>query len=165
MNLFLWNLLLAIFWAAVGGTLTGASLLTGFAAGYIVLLIAKPLLGQSKYYTTVWRALGFIAFYIWEIFISSLRVAHDVLTPTHHMRPGVLAVSLDARTAVEITLLANLVSLTPGTLSLDVSPDRRVLYLHVMYLDADPDVTRRGIKVRLERRVLELLRMREPREG
>ena len=158
MSLFLWNLLLALFWAAVGGSMTVASLLAGFAAGYVVLLIAKPVLGPSKYYTTVWRTLRFMAFYIGELFVSSLRVAHDVLTPTHHMRPGVLAVSLDARTAVEITLLANLVSLTPGTLSLDVSPDRRVLYIHVMYLDADAETTRRAIKERLERRVLELLR-------
>ncbi len=58
---------------------------------------------------------------------------------------------------VEITLLANLVTLTPGTLSLDVSEDRSTLFVHAMFVD-DPDVLRREIKHGFERRVLELLR-------
>jgi multicomponent Na+:H+ antiporter subunit E len=75
------------------------------------------------------------------------------------MRPGVIAVPLDAKTDAEITLLANLITLTPGTLSLDLSPDRGVLYVHTMYIDQDDvERARRQIKDNLERRVLELLR-------
>jgi len=73
------------------------------------------------------------------------------------MRPGILAVPLDAQSDAEITLLANLLTLTPGTLSLDVSPDRRFLYVHIMYI-TDADATRRRIKDGFERRVLEVLR-------
>ncbi|MGD9115245.1 MAG: Na+/H+ antiporter subunit E, partial [Desulfobacterales bacterium] len=64
---------------------------------------------------------------------------------------------LDARTDVEIMLVANLISLTPGTLSLDLSDDGRVLYIHVMFLD-DIEKTRQQIKQGLERRVLEVMR-------
>jgi multicomponent Na+:H+ antiporter subunit E len=64
---------------------------------------------------------------------------------------------LDARTDAEIMLVANLISLTPGTLSLDISEDRRVLYIHVMFLD-DIEKTRQQIKQGLERRVLEVMR-------
>jgi multicomponent Na+:H+ antiporter subunit E len=75
------------------------------------------------------------------------------------MRPGIIAIPLDARTDLEITLLANLITLTPGTLSLDVSADRRVLYIHVMYIDNDDiEAVRRNIKDGFERRVLEGLR-------
>jgi multicomponent Na+:H+ antiporter subunit E len=75
------------------------------------------------------------------------------------MRPGIIAIPLDARTDLEITLLANLITLTPGTLSLDVSADRRVLYVHVMYIDNDDiEAVRRSIKDGFERRVLEVLR-------
>jgi multicomponent Na+:H+ antiporter subunit E len=75
------------------------------------------------------------------------------------MRPGVVAIPLDARTDAEITLLANLITLTPGTLSLDVSSDRRMLYIHVMYIDNDDlEEVRRKIKAGFERRVLEVLR-------
>jgi len=73
------------------------------------------------------------------------------------MRPGIVAVPLDAETDAEITLLANLLTLTPGTLSLDVSADRRFLYVHMMYIE-DADVARRQIKDGYERRVLEVLR-------
>jgi multicomponent Na+:H+ antiporter subunit E len=71
----------------------------------------------------------------------------------------VVAIPLDAKSDIEITLLANLITLTPGTLSLDVSSDRSVLYIHVMYVDNDDlDEVRRKIKSGFERRVLEVLR-------
>jgi multicomponent Na+:H+ antiporter subunit E len=73
------------------------------------------------------------------------------------MRPGVVAVPLDARTDAEITLLANLITLTPGTLSLDVSADRSFLYVHAMYVDDVNDV-KRQIKDGFERRLLEVMR-------
>ena len=101
------------------------------------------------------KALELFVFLLWELLLANLRVAYDVLTPGYQMRPGVL----DARTDVEITLLANLITLTPGTLSLDVSSDRRVLYIHVMYIDrGDLEEVRRKIKSGFERRVLEVLR-------
>jgi multicomponent Na+:H+ antiporter subunit E len=84
-------------------------------------------------------------------------MAYDVVTPGFHMRPAVVAVPLDVETDLEITLLANLITVTPGSFSLDVSDDRKVLYVHAMYVD-DPDEYRREIKEGFERRVLELLR-------
>jgi multicomponent Na+:H+ antiporter subunit E len=111
----------------------------------------------------VWlgRAAGFLAFYAWELVVSTLRVAYDVLTPTLHMRPAILAVPLDVRSDLAITLLANLVSLTPGSLTLDVSADRRTLYVHVMFVGRDADDARRAIKRRLERRVAAVVGSRE----
>lgn len=101
--------------------------------------------------------LSFLAFYLRELIHANLRVAYDALTPVHYMRPAMLAIPLDARTDLEILLLVNLITMTPGTVSLDVSTDRRVLYLHAMYVE-DPDALRLQIKSNLERRVLELLR-------
>jgi multicomponent Na+:H+ antiporter subunit E len=81
------------------------------------------------------------------------------LTPVSYVFPGVVAIPLDARTDAEITLLANLITLTPGSVSLDISEDRRVLYVHAMYIDGgDVEAYRRSVKEGLERRVLELLR-------
>ncbi len=158
MNRFTWNLLLALLWAVVTGSVTVLNLALGFLLGYVVLALASPFLPPSKYHTRLWQAIAFILFYIRELFLSSLRVAHDVITPAFYMRPGVIAVPLEARTDLEITLLAHLISLTPGSLSLDVSTDRRVLYIHAMYIDTDVEALRREIKHNLERRVLELLR-------
>jgi len=89
-------------------------------------------------------------------FPDSLRAP---LASESYVCPGVVAIPLDARTDVEITLLANLITLTPGSVSLDLSEDRRVLYVHAMYIvDGDVDAYRRSVKEGLERRVLELLR-------
>lgn len=89
-------------------------------------------------------------------FPDSLRAP---LAPASYVCPGVIAIPLDARTDAEITLLANLITLTPGSVSLDVSDDRRVLYVHAMYIDGgDVEAYRRAVKEGLERRVLELLR-------
>jgi multicomponent Na+:H+ antiporter subunit E len=101
--------------------------------------------------------LSFLVFYLKELIRANLRVAHDALTPAHHMRPAILAIPLDATSDFEILLLVNLITMTPGSVSIDVSTDRRVLYLHAMYV-SDPEAARHEIKTKLERRVLELLR-------
>jgi multicomponent Na+:H+ antiporter subunit E len=66
-------------------------------------------------------------------------------------------VPLSARSDLEIFVVANLLSLTPGSLSVDLSRDRRTLYVHIMFLD-DPEKARQQIKDGLERRVLEVMR-------
>lgn len=157
MTIFLLNLLLALLWAAVVGSVDPAHLLTGFVVGYVVLWMARPVLGPTRYFGKLFEAVRFVAFFVYELVLANLRVAWDVLTPRSSRRPGVVAVPLEPDSDVEITLLANLVTLTPGSLSLDVSPDRRVLYVHAMFVD-DPDQLRRDIKQGFERRVLELLR-------
>ena len=68
-----------------------------------------------------------------------------------------MAIPLDARSDAEITLLANLITLTPGSLYLDVSQNRCVMYVHTMHVD-DLDAFRRSIKDGFERRVMEVLR-------
>ena len=73
------------------------------------------------------------------------------------MKPGIVAIPLDAKTDLEITFLANLITLTPGTLSLDCSEDRKTLYIHSMYID-DLEKFRAEIKNTLEKRLLEVMR-------
>jgi multicomponent Na+:H+ antiporter subunit E len=72
------------------------------------------------------------------------------------MKPGILAIPLDVTRDSEILLLAMLINLTPGSVALDVSDDRKVMYVHVMYIDS-PDAARLEIKHGFERRVRELL--------
>ena len=155
--MFLWNISLAFIWAAVTGHFTLSNVAVGMIVGYAVLFVAQPLMGPSNYFTRIHYALGFAAFYMWQMIISNLRVAYDVLSPGANARPGVLAIPLEAKSDLEITMLANLITLTPGSVSLDVSSDRRFLYLHAMYID-DVDKYRENVKTSFERRVLEVLR-------
>lgn len=101
--------------------------------------------------------LEFVLFYAREVMLSNLRVAYDAITPNHHARPGIVAIPLRVQSDLEILLLANLISMTPGTLSMDISTDRSTLYVHAMFLD-DPEEMRREIIEKIEGRVLRLLR-------
>ena len=157
MNAFVWNILLALSWVVMTGAFSPINLAFGFGLGYLILYFAQRILGPANYFLKVRQVLGFAAFFVRELIVSNLRVTYDVITPGYHMRPAVVAVPLDARTDLEITLLANLITMTPGSFSLDVSDDRTVLYVHAMYVD-DPEAFRREIKDGFERRVLELLR-------
>jgi multicomponent Na+:H+ antiporter subunit E len=153
------NLLLALVWVALTGSFTPQNLLLGFVLAYGVLWITSRGRPPSRYFSQGRRLAEFTGFFLWELLLANLRVAYDVATPRFYMRPGVVAIPLDARSPEEITLLANLITLTPGTLSLDVSPDRSVLYIHAMYLDeGGPDALRRRVKEGFERRVIDLLR-------
>lgn len=82
----------------------------------------------------VLRLLGFVGFFLRQLVIANARVAWEVLTPTHTMRAGIIAVPTRARTDLEVTAFANLISLTPGTLTLEVSDDPTVLYVHSLYV-------------------------------
>jgi len=154
---FLLNLVLAIVWALLMGSIDLPNLIVGFLLGYVVLWLVQPVMGKTSYFRHVPQAVRFLGYFFKELAIANLVVARDVLSPRPRRRPGVVAVPLDARTDAEITFLAMVVILTPGTLVLDVSEDRKTLYVHTMFLDS-PEQTRKEVKDGFERRVLELMR-------
>lgn len=157
MNLFLLNVLLAMGFMVVLESFTLQSVIIGFVVGYGALWLTRPLYADCRYFRRVITILRLLVFFIKALFVSNLRVLWDVVTPSHISRPGIIRLPLDARTDLEIMLVANLISLTPGTLSIDLSENRNHLYVHVMFLD-DVDAARRELKEGLERRVLEVLR-------
>ena len=156
-NQFLLNILLAIAWMLLTGELTAENFIEGLIIGYIILWVSKAALGGTKYFKKIPKAISFFFYFVKELIVANLKVAFDIITPKDYMRPGIVAVPLDAETDMEITLLANLITLTPGTLSLDVSTDNKVLYIHTLYLD-DTEKFRTEIKNGMEKRLLEVLR-------
>ncbi len=156
-NLFLLNIFLAAGFSVILGQVNLSGFITGMITGYLALWVTRPLYGETTYFSRVIKILRLLVYFIWQLLISNLRVLWDVITPKNISKPGVIAVPLEARSDFEIMLVANLVSLTPGTLSLDVSEDRRSLYVHVMFLE-DVESARRDIKQGIEKKVLEALR-------
>ena len=97
-------------------------------------------------------------FFLWELTKASFQVAYEVIRPTQTMQPGIIAVPLDAKTKLEITIFSSLVTLTPGTLSLDVSADKSHLFVHAMYiLEGDTAALVNELKNGFERRVIRIL--------
>lgn len=157
MSLLVLNILLAIGWCALFADFTLLNLAIGFVMGFAALWVAGPLFGGTGYFGRVVRLVSLGVYFLYELVVSSLQVVWDVITPVHKSRPGIIAVPLDIDEPVEIAVLANLISLTPGTLSLDVSPDKKFLYVHGMFVE-DPDSLRRDIKAGMERKVMEAMR-------
>ena len=97
-------------------------------------------------------------FFIWELIIASFSVAYEVVRPGHNMVPGIIAVPLDTTTDLQITIFSSLVTLTPGTLSLDVSADKSHLFVHAMYIkNSDSSILANQLKNGFERRVIRIL--------
>lgn len=154
---FFWNVLLALAWTTLSSNFTGLNFLFGFTLGYVALaLLQKELPILHSYAQRIPRFVLFVMFFVKELFKANMKVAFDVLTPPWHMQPGVIALPLQAKTDLEITMVANFISLTPGTLSLDVSDDRRVLFIHAMFLQ-DEQALFADLK-EVERRILEIMR-------
>ena len=101
--------------------------------------------------------LKFIIFYSYELTISAFRIAWDVVTVKNYSNPGFISVPLDAKTDLEIAVISNLITFSPGTMVVGLSEDRRYIRVHVMFLD-DEKSEIREIKNKLESRVLEVLR-------
>jgi len=151
------NLILAFVWAVLNGGIGLTSLIVGFIIGYGVIFILQPLFVTNRYCTMVIDGLLLVVFFFYELIVSSFKVAWDVVTPVQRSKPALVAVPLEARTDAEITVLANLVSLTPGSLSLDISEDRKHLLVHAMFVD-DPEAFKAEVKNGMEKRVLEAMR-------
>ena len=150
--MWLGSILLALAWAALQGEITIANLLVGYAVGYVVLafLARGGVLPTTLVSRTIY-ALGLAAFFAWELLLANFRVAADVLRG-NGMEPAVVAIPLDITGDGEILLLAMLINITPGSVTIDLSDDRRTLYVHVMHMHS-AEQTRREIKDGFERRV------------
>lgn len=137
---------------------SGFATLLLFAGWNAVLWLLTFFLSEHSFHRS--RQIGsLVLFYLKELLTASLRVAYEVLTPQDHMRPAVVAIPLEAETDFEITLLANFITLTPGTLSIDISKDRKTLYVHEVYVKAgDTEKVKRQIKEGFEKKILRITR-------
>ena len=98
------------------------------------------------------RLLEFGLFYIKEVIMSNLKVAYDVVTPSYFMKPAFIELDLKGMSDRQILFAANLITMTPGTLSLDVCEETQQLKVHSMYVD-DPDAAVRELETKILRRI------------
>ncbi len=154
MKSFLLNIMLALAWSALVGEFNSANLITGFFLGSIALWVMQFVTGSVNYFVKAKQIVSLIVVFILALIQSNLRVALSVLSPLDRMKPGIVAIPLDIKSDLEITLLANMITLTPGTLSIDVSDDKEVLYVHGMHV-YDLEEFKKEIKDGFERRVRE----------
>jgi multisubunit Na+/H+ antiporter MnhE subunit len=154
MKFLLTNLVFTLIWGAISASFTPANLLLGFAAGALSLWLIRRELRPVAYPLRPLRLLLLALLFFKELAISATKVAILVLRSNMALKPGIFAYPLALRSDFEITLLANLITLTPGTLSVDVTEDRRALLVHAIDCP-DPDAARREIAEGFERLIRE----------
>ena len=154
---FLLNILLTLIWVALTGAFSYINLFFGFIINYFILWIISRDSEDQRYFTIAFRILGFFFFFLYEMLKANWQVAYEVMTSHLHIKPGIVKIELEAKTDLEITLLSNLISLTPGTLVVDVSDDKKVMYVHGMYLE-DKEKFIDSIKTGLEKPLLNIMR-------
>src|SRR3954463_8909775 len=150
------SILLALAWTALQGDVSLANLLVGYVVGYAILaVLAKGRVMPSTLVSRTVHAFALAGYFGWELLVANVRVAADVLRK-NRIKPAVVAIPLDITSDGEILLLSMLINITPGSVTIDLSDDRRTLYVHVMHMRSADD-TRREIKGGFERRVKLLL--------
>ncbi|KKB09017.1 Na+/H+ antiporter subunit E [Devosia chinhatensis] len=149
--------ILALGWAGMTGSFSGLNLLFGAAVGGVAVLLLRHGLIRSGALRRTGRVLSLILLFLYELMMSAVRVALVVFRPDldSAIRPAIVAVPLSVKSDLEITLLANLITLTPGTLSVDLSPDKSVLFVHTLVL-RDREAMIAEIKNGFEQKVLEV---------
>ena len=96
----------------------------------------------------------FILFYLKEVVLANIRVAADVLTPKFQMNPKLVHIDIEYDlTDRQLTILANLITMTPGTLSIDIAEDRKSLFIHAMYIKSD-EALKKEVNENYVRRIL-----------
>lgn len=132
-------IVLALGWAGITGNFSGLNLLFGGLVGGVAILILRYSIHQQGALRKAGKVLLLIGLFLYELLVSAVKVALVVLQPNLKaaLKPAIVAVPLTVKSDAEITLLANMITLTPGTLTVDVAGDRSVLYVHVLALDSD----------------------------
>ncbi|MBL9060363.1 MAG: Na+/H+ antiporter subunit E [Mangrovicoccus sp.] len=153
MSLFSVNLLLALVWTALTDSFDAWGFVSGYLIGLGALWVTQPLYGPSgTYFVRTLRIAQLAGYFVYDLVVSSLRLSWDVVTLRDLSCPKILAMPLEAESDLELLITTNLISLAPGSLTLDISPDRKTLYVHAMFAE-DPDAVIAGLKSGMERYV------------
>lgn len=157
MAIFSSNVLLAVIWMFLIGSVTMSQFVLGFGLGYAILFFFRGLLPDDSYFRRSVGLVKFLVMFIVKNFQANFIVAWEVISPSYNMTPGFIKIDPESETALEITWLAATISLIPGTLTVDTSEDDDYLYIHAMHI-RDPEEIKREIDEEIEPLILEFLR-------
>ena len=155
MRLLAINFIIALIWCAITGLLSLLNLILGLVLSAMVLWLIREQIGSLVYLKKVFQTFVLFVLFFKELFFSAFRVAVLVLSPKMNLKPGIIAYPLSLREDFQITLLANMITLTPGTLSVDVSLDKLNLFVHIIDC-SEPEKIKQEIADGFERKIMEI---------
>lgn len=149
------NTVIAIMWAVLWNSYTGVDFLLGYIVGIFILFVLRRFLHFDFYMRRVFAAFKLIALFIKELIMSNIDVVKVLLSPKLDIEPGIIEVPTQLKSDWELTLLASLISLTPGTLSMDFSEDKKSIFVHSIHVP-DKEQMIREIHDTFEKAIMEV---------
>ncbi|PBB06823.1 Na+/H+ antiporter subunit E [Salimicrobium humidisoli] len=151
------NIIIAVMWMFLSETYNFSTFVVGYILGIFLLFVMRRFIKSPFYLNRVWKVNLLLLLFIRELIMSSIDIVKFVYKKDLDNRPGIFALPLEVKSDWEVTLLANLISLTPGTLSLAVSEDQETLYIHAMDIpDIESSIS--DIKDTFEKAIMEVTR-------
>jgi multicomponent K+:H+ antiporter subunit E len=148
--------ILVVIWLLLVNQLSFGHLLLGLLLGWSVPLYTARFWPDNVHVRRPFMLLRFIGVVLYDILVANVAVARLILGPQERLKPAFLVLPLRLETDVAISMLANTISLTPGTVSTFLSADRRCLIIHSLHT-TDPDEVLETIRQRYEAPLKEIL--------
>ncbi|MDJ0783798.1 MAG: Na+/H+ antiporter subunit E [Desulfosarcinaceae bacterium] len=148
-------LMLFIVWLLLTHRYSLGNMLLAAILAWLVPIAAMAIRAPTTPVRRPLKAISFFWLLLGDIFVSNIVVAKQVLGATERLRPGFIAVPLDMQAALPITLLASTISLTPGTVSIEITEDHQFLYVHALHVESEKEMVDR-IKRRYEKPLKEI---------
>lgn len=149
------NFILALLWTFLEGSFSAATFVSGYLLGFIIIFVMRRFFTSRLYIYRIFSVIKLTLIFLRELILSNIAVIKVVLKPKLDMQPGIFALETELKKDWEITLLSNLITLTPGTLVIDVSPDNKILYIHAMDIQ-DVEEAINSIKQSFEKAIMEV---------
>jgi multicomponent Na+:H+ antiporter subunit E len=138
------HLLLALLWMALMGW-GGVQLVVGLVIGLVALAVSARLVGGATYLRALVAAVALIGVFVAVLVTANLQLARDILRRRPRFNPAILAFDLGTLGRLPTALLVSLVSLTPGTLVVDLAVSEKTLFVHTLYAQ-DEQKARREVE-------------------
>lgn len=139
---FLFNIALTLLWMMLNRDTTLLNGILGFALGAIVVEMGLRASGKGTYISRLWGLFVFGGYFLYILVKANLDVAWEIITPGYGMKPRMIRYDVKGMTPIQVTTLANAITLTPGTLSADINDAGDTLYIHAMYAEQKSDATK-----------------------
>ena len=151
------NLMISFLWMFLHDDWSISRFIIGFLLGIVVLIVLRRFWRGPLYLQRVWAIVALLVLFNRELVLSSIAVMRHILRPKLNITPGIFAYTTELKSDWEVTVLSCLICLTPGTLTLEVSEDGQILYIHAMDIQ-DANVLSEQIRGTFEKAIMEVTR-------
>jgi multicomponent Na+:H+ antiporter subunit E len=149
------NIVIAVIWMFLQNEFSFVQFFIGYIVGLLMLFFLRRFLRFDFYFRKVYAFFKLIMLFIYKLILANYDVVKIIIKPKMDIQPGIIAVPTSLKTDWEKTLLANLISLTPGTLTMNFSEDGQTLYIHSIHVP-DKEAAIKEIHESFERAILEV---------